>query len=128
MVARIHSVAHIISPESAMIKRRVEIISFKQERITRRPLSTLCPVCQNSTELLTTFQAGALVQVRAESIRRWLAHGRAHGVKTPGGHHRICRHSLFHLAAPPMPAAKTGVDNEPSQGAAQLIIAENRVS
>jgi len=111
-----------------MIKRRVEIISFKKECITRRPLSTLCPVCHNSTELLTTFQAGALVQVRAESIRRWLAHGRAHGVKTPGGHHRICRHSLFHLAYPPTPAAKSGFDNEPSQSAGQLIIAGNRVS
>jgi excisionase family DNA binding protein len=59
----------------------------------------LCPVCYLSSEMLTVQQAGALVQVKPESIRRWLAQGKAHGVKTPGGHYRICKNSLFHSAA-----------------------------
>lgn len=45
--------------------------------------------------MLTTRQAGALVQIKAESIRRWLARGQAHGVRTSGGQHRVCRNSLF---------------------------------
>ena len=108
-----------------MIKRRVEIIAFQRELITRRPPFTLCPVCRNDTELLTTCQAGALAKVRAGSIRRWLAQGRAHGIKTAGGHHRICGHSLFRLVDPSKASAKTGVDNEPSQDPGPLIIAGN---
>ncbi len=54
-----------------------------------------CPVCQLSSELLTARQAASVVQVTAESIYRWLAQGKAHGVKTVGGHYRVCRNSLF---------------------------------
>jgi hypothetical protein len=85
----------IIAPPMAMIKRRIEIIAFERERIVRRPVATLCPVCHLDGELLTTRQAGAIAQVKSASIYRWLASGKAHGLRTAGGRHRICRHSLF---------------------------------
>jgi hypothetical protein len=93
-------------------KRRVEVIAFERERIVRRPLPVCCPVCELSSELLTVRQAGALVQVAAESIYRWLAQGKAHGVKTSGGQHRICRHSLFR-ALPLSIVDARRTDNEP---------------
>ena len=76
-------------------RRRSENIAFERERIVRQPVPTQCPVCRASTELLTTRQAGALVQIKAQSVRRWLARGQAHGVRTSGGQHRVCRNSLF---------------------------------
>jgi hypothetical protein len=76
-------------------KRRIEIVAFERERIVRRPAPAPCPVCKSSSEMLTVRQAGALAQVEAGSIRRWLAQGKAHGVKTPGGQHRVCSLSLF---------------------------------
>ena len=122
------SVARIIASEKLMIKRRVEIISFQRERILRRPLWTLCPVCHSKTELLTTCQAGALAQVNAGSIRRWLAQGRAHGVKTSGGHHRICRQSLFRLTSSAMWSTdETGLDRKPTHERGQLIAGENGI-
>jgi hypothetical protein len=81
-----------------MTRRRIEIIAFERERIVNRPVATLCPVCHLNSELLTTRQAGALAQVKAASIYRWLASGKAHGVKTSGGQHRVCKNSLFHRA------------------------------
>ena len=78
-----------------MIKRRVEIIAFERERIIKRPAQMLCPICHLSSEFLTARQAGVLTQVTPKSIYRWLASGKAHGVKTAGGGQRICRHSLF---------------------------------
>jgi excisionase family DNA binding protein len=78
-------------------KRRIEVIAFERERIVRRPVLNVCPVCERDSELLTTKQAARFVQVRTESIYRWLARGKAHGVRTPGGQHRICRKSLFLL-------------------------------
>jgi hypothetical protein len=50
--------------------------------------------------MLTVRQAGVLAQVRAASIRRWLTRGQAHGVRTSGGHHRICSNSLFTVRKP----------------------------
>jgi excisionase family DNA binding protein len=44
---------------------------------------------------LTTAEAAALARVQVQSIYRWLAQGKAHGVKTPGGQHRICENSIF---------------------------------
>jgi len=82
-----------------MIKRRVEIVAFERRRIIGQPVASACPVCLSDTVMLTTQQASALAQVRAQSVRRWLAEGRAHGVKTPGGQHRICRNSLFIVSA-----------------------------
>jgi excisionase family DNA binding protein len=76
-------------------KRRIEIVAFERERIIRQPVPAHCPVCQSGSELLTTRQAARLMQVQAQSIRRWLAQGRVHALKTPGGQHRICRNSLF---------------------------------
>jgi hypothetical protein len=78
-----------------MIKRRVEIVAFERRRVIRQPVAIACPVCLSDTVMLTTRQAGALAQVGTQSVRRWLAAGRAHGVKTAGGQHRICRNSLF---------------------------------
>ena len=56
-----------------------------------------CPICRINTEMVTTRQAGLLFQVKPTSIRRWIAQGTAHGVKTPGGQHRVCKESLFVL-------------------------------
>ncbi|MFL6213879.1 MAG: hypothetical protein ACJ74J_08280 [Blastocatellia bacterium] len=80
-----------------MKRRRVEIIAFERERIVSRPLTMLCPVCNLNSELLTTRQAGAIAQVKSQSIYRWLALGKAHGVRTSGGQYRVCRNSLFIL-------------------------------
>jgi hypothetical protein len=79
-----------------MIKRRIELIAFERERIIKKPSQMLCPVCQLSSEFLTARQASVLAQVTRKSIYRWLATGKAHGIKTAGGGQRICRHSLFH--------------------------------
>src|SRR5688572_22101608 len=80
----------------ALIKRRrLEIVAFERERIIRKPAQMLCPVCQSSSEFLTARQAGALAQVTPKSIYRWLASGKAHGLRTAGGGHRLCRNSLF---------------------------------
>ncbi len=80
----------------ALIKRRrIEIVAFEREHITIRPVQMLCPVCQLYSEFLTPRQACALAQVKPQSIYRWLASGKAHGLKTAGGQHRICRNSLF---------------------------------
>ena len=87
-----------------MNKRRVEITVIERERIIIRPAALTCPVCHLLTELLTVRQAGALAQVKVRSIYRWLAQGKVHGLKTPGGQHRICKGSLFHPYSPqPMP-------------------------
>ena len=104
-----------------MIKRRVEIIAFERERVVRRPLSTPCPVCLLSSELLTARQAGALAQVRPESIYRWLAQGKAHGVRTPGGQYRICRHSLFCSTDLSKTTAKSCLDNEHDEDSGRLL-------
>ena len=93
-------------------KRRVELIAFERERIVRQLQPAPCPVCRRPSELLTVRQAGLLVQVKAQSIYRWLAQGKAHGVKTSGGQHRICRHSLFR-ALPLSVVDARGTDNEP---------------
>ena|ERR1700687_3895798 len=76
-------------------RRRVEITTFERERIVRQPVTLRCPVCGLGSELLTARQAAAVVQVTVESIRRWLAQGKAHGIKTTGGQIRICKESLF---------------------------------
>jgi len=78
-----------------MLKRRVEIIAFERQRVVMRSSSMTCPVCRVNTELLTTRQAGMIFQVKATSIRRWISQGRAHGIRTPGGQHRVCRNSLW---------------------------------
>jgi hypothetical protein len=80
---------------TALIKRRIEVVAFERQRIVRRPLQMLCPLCHTNSEFLTVRQAGTLAQVTPKSIYRWLASGRAHGLKTAGGGQRICRHSLF---------------------------------
>ena len=80
----------------AMIKRRrIEIVAFERQRITVLPAQMLCPVCQLQGEFLTARQACALAQVKPQSIYRWLATGKVHGVRTAGGGHRLCRQSLF---------------------------------
>lgn len=71
------------------------MIAFERSVVVARPASITCPVCRINTELLTTKQAGSLLQVKANSIRRWIVQGRAHGIKTPGGQHRVCKNSLW---------------------------------
>lgn len=81
-------------------KKKIEIIAFEQERIIRRSVSFVCPVCHERSEILTTAQACALLQVTAQSIRRWVLTEKIHGFRTPGGGLRICRNSLFILIKP----------------------------
>jgi len=76
-------------------KRKVEIIAFERERVVVRAALMSCPVCLSDSEMLTAEQAAALIQVEAESIRTWLAEGKAHGVEIIGGQHRVCKNSLF---------------------------------
>jgi hypothetical protein len=80
---------------AALIKRRIEVVAFERQRIISKPLQMLCPLCHTSSEFLTARQAGVLAQVTPKSIYRWLASGKAHGLKTAGGGQRICRQSLF---------------------------------
>lgn len=77
------------------MKRRIEIVSFERERIVVQPAALSCVICQTAGEWLTARQAGALAQVRTQTIYRWLATHRAHGLRTAGGQHRVCRQSLF---------------------------------
>jgi excisionase family DNA binding protein len=79
------------------MKRRIGIVAFERERTIRRTVGMSCPVCRLESELLTVRQAAALAQVGAKTIYRWLARGGVHGLRTPGGGHRICRESLFVL-------------------------------
>lgn len=83
------------------MRRSVEIIAFEHERIIKRAQPTThvcrCPVCGVESELLTTNQAAVVSRVGSQSIRRWLAEGKAHSVRTAGGQHRVCRESLFNF-------------------------------
>jgi len=76
-------------------KRRIEITVCEHERIIIRPFPLTCPVCHLTSELLTAREAGALARVTVQSVYRWLAQGKVHGLKTPGGHYRICRGSVL---------------------------------
>ena len=82
-------------PLTTIKRRRIEITVFEQERVVCRPLTVRCPVCLIESEMLTTEQAGDLARVRVESIREWLAEGKAHGLRTAGGQERVCKNSLF---------------------------------
>ena len=79
-----------------MNTRRVEITLIERKRIVSSRLTLNCPVCDLTTELLTAQEAGAMVRINVQSIYRWLAQGKIHGIKTPGGRHRICKDSLFY--------------------------------
>jgi|SRR5215831_8877612 len=78
-----------------MKRRRIDVLAFDRERIVRRGALVSCPICRAATEMLTIRQSGALVQTGPQSIRRWLARGQAHGGRTTGGQHHVCRKSLF---------------------------------
>lgn len=77
------------------MQRRIEITTIERERIVKRSGWIFCPVCRKPSEMLTTAQAAMLTQVKTASVRRWLAQNLAHGVKTCGGHYRVCKNSLF---------------------------------
>lgn len=72
---------------------------FERERIWQRRPTIPCPICRTETELLTLRQAADLAQTTVSTIRRWLARSQAHGIRTHGRQHRVCRNSLF-LARP----------------------------
>ncbi|HJZ67650.1 MAG TPA: helix-turn-helix domain-containing protein [Blastocatellia bacterium] len=76
------------------MRRRIEIVAFERTRVISSSENIACPVCFSGDGLLTSAQAASLLQVGEASIRRWLARGRAHGFKTPGGQYRVCRRSL----------------------------------
>ena len=75
-------------------------MAFERTRVIQRPLTFGCPVCSSREGLLTSGQAAALVQIGEPTIRRWVAQGKVHGFKTPGGHFRICRRSLLSAEQP----------------------------
>lgn len=76
--------------------RKIQIVAFERTRVVKRSAGFAnCPICLSSDGLVTSAEAAALLKVGEPSIRRWLSQGRAHGFKTPGGHYRICRGSLF---------------------------------
>lgn len=89
--------ADYITCAAVITRRKIELVAFERERVVRRPASVRCPVCRLDSELLTTRQAGAHAQVGAASVRQWLARGKIHVVKTPGGQYRVCRDSLFRI-------------------------------
>ena len=72
---------------------------FERERVLQPRPTISCPICGTGTELLTPRQAADLAQTTIPTIRRWLARGQAHGIRTHGRRHRVCRNSLF-LARP----------------------------
>ena len=76
-------------------RRRVEITFFEQERIVQRVTTAHCSVCRLNSEMLTPEEAGTLARVQVQSIYQWLAQGKAHGMKTPGGQDRVCKNSLL---------------------------------
>jgi hypothetical protein len=82
------------------MKRRIEIIAFEHERtvqhlsLSPRNLLDNCPVCQGKTQWLTTIQVARAFQVKTATVQRWLATRKVHGIRTPGGQHRICQQSL----------------------------------
>lgn len=49
---------------------------------------------------LTTGQAAKLCSVTPDTILKWIRKGRLQGVRTAGGHYRISRSDLEHLATP----------------------------
>ncbi len=77
------------------MKRKIEIIAIERTRIIGGNGQTYCPLCKEFAEFLTTVQAARLARVKTESVRRWVSSGKAHGIKTVGGQHRVCRNSLF---------------------------------
>ena len=76
-------------------KRHIEIIAFERERVVSRALKLRCHICRLDTEWLTTSEAARLAQVKNSTVRHWLSSGKAHGIRTAGGRHRICHNSLF---------------------------------
>ncbi len=79
------------------MRRRIEIWTLERERVVSRTARAGCPVFLARDALLTTKQAAVLLQVSEQSIRRWLVGARIHGVKPPGGRHRVCRQSLLRV-------------------------------
>lgn len=77
------------------MKRKIEIIAIERTRIIGGNGQTYCPLCREFAEFLTTVQAAEIARVKTESVRRWVSSGKAHGIKTVGGQHRVCRNSLF---------------------------------
>jgi len=84
-----------ILAQQARMRRRIQILAFERTRVIERRPVINCPICFSSEGLMTLTEASALLQAGEPSIRRWLAQGKAHGFKTPGGQYRICRKSLF---------------------------------
>lgn len=89
------------------MKRRFEIIAVEYERMVQGVPSALpallaslgsCPICQRATQWLTPAQVAQSLQVKAATVYRWLAAGKVHGLRTPGGRRRVCWQSL--IAAP----------------------------
>ena len=77
------------------MKRKIEIIAIEQTRIVGGNGQTYCSFCKEFAEFLTTVQAARVARIKTESIRRWVSSGKAHGIKTIGGQHRVCCNSLF---------------------------------
>ena len=76
-------------------KRRVEITFFEQERIVVRKLSSYCPVCRATADMLTLEEAGSFAGLNVENICLRLAEGSLHAKTVSNGEYRICKNSLF---------------------------------
>ena len=85
-----------ILAQRSLMRRRIQIQAFERTRLIRHLPSESCPFCFSTEGLLTFGQAARLIQVGESCIRLWLAEGKVHGFKTPGGQYRVCRKSLFH--------------------------------
>ncbi len=76
-------------------RRRIEIVAFEHARVRLHGVPPPCPICQRAGAWLTAAQAAQCALVNQQTVYRWLAQGKAHGLKTAGGQHRVCLHSLF---------------------------------
>jgi len=73
--------------------------------------SASTPEAVNSETLLTSHQAGSLLQVNPSSINNWVREGRLHAFRTPGGHRRIRAQDLVNFLSQhsmPIPASLQG--------------------
>ncbi len=46
-------------------------------------------------------QAAVTASIKTATVQRWLATRKIHGIRTPGGQHRVCQQSLFAHPSPP---------------------------
>ena len=58
-------------------------------------ISRLTRALQRRLAISGNLRPAALLHITPPTIYRWLAQGKAHGIKTAGGQHRLCHRSLL---------------------------------